>query len=289
MRIKAFAPYLMILPLLIFFILFFITPILYILRESFNASRGLSGTVETFTLENYGRVLIDAFYQRVTLNTLLIGFVVTVLDLIIGYPLAYHLAKSGEKLKQVLVLILMVPMFTSLVIRGYMWRMILSDNGVLNNVLLALGIISSPIKLMFTTTAVIIGMVHVLIPFMVLPIWGSIENIPPSIRQAAYNLGAGPLRTFLKITLPLSMPGLITGCLLVFAITVNSFVTPAMLGGPSFMMLGTIVYQQVMAIFDWPLASALCMVMLIITVTIMFLNERMLERYSRARERAWQR
>lgn len=284
MRLKAFIPYILLLPLLSFFISFFIIPILCILRESFNVSVW-GKRVETFSLENYKLVLFDPFYQRVTLNTLLIGFIVTVLDLVIGYPLAYHLANSGEKLKQILILTLMVPMFTSLVVRGYMWRMLLSDNGVLNNILLAFGIIRSPIRLMYTTTAVIIGMTHVLIPFMALPIWGSLENISPSVKQAAYVLGASPFRTFWKITFPLSMPGVITGCLLVFAITVNSFVTPAMLGGPSFIMLGTIVYQQVTVISDWSLASALCIIMLIITVIIMFLNEKMLEKYSGVRYR----
>ena len=264
------------LPVFVILLVFFVSPIAFLFRESFNLGQPVGPTIVTFTLQNYVEILFDPFYQKVMWNTIWLGIICATLDLIVAYPVAYHLARCSTRLRSVLRVIIMTPMFTALVVRGYMWRVLLSDRGIINSYLLGLGLINEPVKIMYTMNAVIIGMVHALLPFMIFPISNSIQNINPSLEEAAQTLGASPIRTFIKVTLPLSMPGVIAGFLYVFAITIGSFVMPRLLGGPACMVMGTFIYEQILTIVNWPRGMAMAFILLVIAVSVMYLNEKLM-------------
>ena len=274
--LKRYPAVFLMLPILITLLIFFLLPIAFLFRESFNLAQPIGPAIVTFTPQNYVKILLDPFYQKVMWNTIWLGLICATLDMIIAYPVAYHLARCSTRLRMVLIMIIMTPMFTALVVRGYMWRVLLSDRGIINSFLLSLGLIGKPIKIMYTMNAVIIGMVHALLPFMILPISSSIQNINPSLEEAAKSLGANPIQTFIKVTLPLSLPGVAAGFLYVFAITVGSFVMPKLLGGPAFMVMGTFIYEQILTIANWPMGAAMAFILLIIAVSVMYLNEKLM-------------
>ncbi|MGC1122743.1 MAG: ABC transporter permease [Candidatus Methanofastidiosia archaeon] len=263
-------------PLLICYTVAFIAPIVLLFITSFVVGRGYYQPGTSLTAEHYLHVFTDSFYQKVLLNTLAMGVYTTCLTLLLGYPLAYHHARASSKTKGLLTILVISPMFVSLVVRGYAWSIMLSDHGVINNTLMWLGIIDEPIRLLNTMKAVVVGMVNVMLPFMVLPISSAVESINPHIEESAYVLGAGKLYTFFKVTFPLSLPGVIAGTVMTFAITVSSFVMPALLGGPGFQVFGTIIYNRILLISNWPVGAAMAFILVSIVVLVMYFQERLL-------------
>lgn len=268
--------FLLLSPLLIVYIIAFVAPIILLFITSFVAGRTYYQPGDTLTLEHYARVFTDGFYQRVLLNTLAMGGYTTVFTLVLGYPLAYHHARASSNMKGILTMLIISPMFVSLVVRGYAWSIMLSDHGVVNNFLMGIGFIEEPIRLLNTMKAVVVGMVNVMLPFMVLPISSAVESINPHIEESAYVLGAGKFYTFFRVTLPLSLPGVIAGTVMTFAITMASFVMPTLLGGPGFQVFGTIIYNRILLISNWPVGAAMAFVLVIIVVIIMYFQERVL-------------
>ena len=254
-------------PGVLWLIAFFVVPILLVLLYSFyHFSNGTM--IETLTLDNYLRVFQDTIYLKVFIKSLRYGVIVTLACLIVGYPVTYFLARSSYKRRDLLFLALIIPFWTSIVVRTYAWKMLLGTNGLMNHYLGKLGVIDAPIKLLYTEQAVIVGLVHVFLPFMILPLYAVLEKIDPSLEEAAKDLGANRFRTFMRITLPLSVPGISTGCLLVFILAIGSFLTPDLLGGTSESMISNIIRGEFYITFNWPFGSALAVLLLVIILTM---------------------
>ncbi len=249
------------LPILLTLIAFFVVPMVYILMV----------TMKTDGLKYFLKFFSDPMYLGILKTTVVVSLKVTVISLLLGYPTAYFLARTTSKMKNVLMIVIIFPFLVSAVVRAYGWMVILGGRGLLNQFLLALGLIQKPLVIMNTSTAVIIGLVHLLIPYMILSITGVIQNIDPNIEKAAYSLKASPLRTFFKIILPLSGPGIISGCILVFTLSMTSYVTPKLLGGTTFRMMSTMVFQEVNINFNWGFASAISYILLFTILIILLI------------------
>ncbi len=254
--------------------LFFFLPLFLVLVYSFYTfSEGR--VIHALTLENYARALTQSIYYKVFLKSLWYGVVVTLISLAIGYPCALFLARTRFPRKDMLFVGLIVPFWTTIVVRTYAWKILLGSKGVVNHVLLWTGLVDAPLRLLYTQTAVFFGLIHVFLPFLILPLYASIEKIDRSLEEAAMDLGAGRLRTFLRVTLPLSLPGVNTGCLLVFILTVGSFVTPELLGGPKEIMIANIIQREYYDSFNWPFGFALAVMLLLVVLTLVLLYNRM--------------
>jgi putrescine transport system permease protein len=217
-------------------------------------------------LGNFALVVEDELYRAAFLNSLWVGLVSTLGCLLIGYPMAYAIATAPERWRVPLLMMIILPFWTSFLIRVYAWIGILKGNGLLNNFLLALGLIDEPLAILHTQTAVYIGVVYSYLPFMVLPLYANLSRLDLTLLEAAADLGCRPWRAFLRVTLPLSLPGILAGSLLVFIPVVGEFVIPDLLGGPDSLMVGRMLWTEFFSNKDWPLASALALVLLALLV-----------------------
>jgi ABC-type spermidine/putrescine transport system permease subunit I len=220
-----------------------------------------------WTLDNY-RKLFDLYYLRLFGRTLRLGLITTVVCAVLGYPLAYWLARARPRIQTLGLFLLIMPLMVSTVIRVFGWIVILGRKGIVNQALVGLGL--EPVKLLYTETAVIIGLVNIFMPFMVLPLMAAIERIPPSLEEAARNLGANWRQMFCRTILPLSLPGLISGCLLVYSVSISAFVTPALMGSSRERMAGQQIYDEVLVSFNWPSASSLALTLVLLTLLLLF-------------------
>jgi len=237
-----------------------------------------------FTLESYAKVFGTSVYVKVLLNTFEISATVTVLALALGYPLAFVLATAGPRVSRIMLAAIILPLWTSVLVRTYAWMVLLGRRGLVNEGLQSLGLLDAPLPLLYNRLGVTIGMVHVLLPFMVLPIYSVMKGIDVDLLKAAQTLGANRRQAFLRVYLPLSLPGLTTGCLLVFVTALGFFVTPALLGGRGDMMIAMLIDSQISQLLDWGLGSALAMVLFAVTAGILLA----VQRFTRA-ERLWAR
>ena len=221
-------------------------------------------------LSNYLFLLQDALSWKAYLSSAKIALISTVLGLLIGYPMAYGMARASPSWRNVLLLLVVLPFLTSFLLRVYAWIGILKNNGVINNILIALGIIDEPIVMMHTNFAVYVGIVSSYLPFMILPLYANLERLDTTLLEAAADLGCRPTKAFVHITLPLSIPGIIAGSLLVFIPAIGEFVIPALLGGPDTLMIGRVLWDEFFANRDWPVASAVAIaILLLLLVPIM--------------------
>jgi len=224
-------------------------------------------------LENYAFLLEDPLYINAYLSSLKIALVSTVFALLIGYPMAYYIARAEEPKRTLLLMLIILPFWTSFLLRVYAWIGFLSLNGVINNTLISLGIISEPIVMLQSDFAVYIGIVYTYLPFMILPLYANLVKMDVSLLEASQDLGAGPVSTFFRITLPLSLPGVVAGSMLVFIPAIGEYVIPALLGGPDTLMIGKVLWTEFFNNRDWPVASAVATVMLVVVVLpIIFLR-----------------
>jgi mannopine transport system permease protein len=247
---------------------FFLLPIIGLLKESVFAPE--------FTLRSYARVIEESLYVRVMLRTLWISFLVSIATLLLGYPVAMLMARVKGLWAVAVAACVLVPLWTSVLIRSYAWIVLLQRNGIVNDWLQALGIIESPLKMLYTEGAVMMAMTHVLLPFVILPIYGALKSIPADLTLAARNLGAGRWRSFWLVTLPLSLPGIYAGVLMTFILAIGFYVTPALIGGPQTLFIATLIGQQTTQVLDWSFAGALSAVLLVITLIIVTLFGRFL-------------
>lgn len=225
---------------------------------------------------HYIRLWSEPLYIQVFARTLWIAGACTALALLIGYPAAMLLAREGLIARMAMVFVL-IPLWTSVLVRSYAWIVLLDRNGLINGWLKQLGLIDQSLKLLYTNGAVLMAMTHILLPFMILPIVTALKSIPPDLTRAARNLGAGSLRVFLRIVLPLSLPGVFAGCLIVFVMSLGFYVTPALLGGPQTLLIATLIGQQALEILDWPFAGALSLVLLVLSLGITIAFKRLLK------------
>jgi len=216
----------------------------------------------------YAHLVSESIYIAIIWRTIVIAAAVTAICLVICYPTAYALAMAGRFWRTIGFIAVMIPLWTSVVVRNYAWMVILGRNGILNRSLIATGIIEQPITLLNTQVAVIIGMVHVMIPFMILPIYAAIEKVDRDLPLAACGLGAGPFRIFREVYLPLTMRGILAGSTLVFVTCLGFYITPALLGGGKVTMIAMVIEQQVRTFLDWKLAGALSAVLLLATLLV---------------------
>lgn len=246
----------------------FIAPMLFLTVNSFFRSAGLGAVVPDITLDNYIRFLSDPFYLRMMFETFLIGLIVVSICTIIGFPVAYKLARTRSRWRGMLIFAVAAPLLISIVIRNLGWLPILGSNGLVNWVLMSLGLSDQPLTLSNNRTGVIIGLVHALLPFMILSLMTVIQRIDRDLELAAVNLGARPARVFFSVILPLSKPGLLSGYLLVFTIAVSAYTTPAMLGGKRVLIMSTYIAQQMMTVLDYAFGSAVAVVLVAVTCVL---------------------
>jgi spermidine/putrescine transport system permease protein len=257
-------------PVTIWLGLFFLVPLLLILAYSFGTSGIYGGITLGFNPGNYLKVF-DPLYLEIIGRTFFIAALNTLLCLALGYPLAYFIVFKGRRWRNALVLLVMVPFWTSLLIRAYAWVVILGGNGVANRTLQFLGITDEPLTLIFTPEAVLMGMVYSYLPFMVLPLYAALEKFDTRLKEAAQDLGASRWHTFWKVTFPLSMPGLIAGSILVFIPSAGEFVIPDLLGGSRIVMTGNLIQNQFLQARDWAFGSALSVMLAVLLLgAIMF-------------------
>jgi putative spermidine/putrescine transport system permease protein len=227
-----------------------------------------------FTFENYARIFNEALYWRSFLLTFRLSFEVTVFTLLMGYPVAYAAAALPRRWSLLVLAMVIVPFWTSVLVRSYAWLVLLQRTGVVNSTLRSLGLIDAPLALANNEIGTLIATVHILLPFMVLPLYAALRAIPDDYVRAARMLGAGSLSVFRHVVLPLSLSGISSGCLMVFLLAIGFFVTPALIGGPQQMMLATLVQQQVTELLNWPFAGALVGVLLAFVLVLVVLFNR---------------
>jgi len=266
-------------PILIFLAIFFFYPAINLLFFSLltQDAKGIVG--RPLTLAHYARFFEIDLYLRVFWNTLRISLVTSAFAIVLGYPVAIVMARSGPIVSRIIALIVIAPLIVSVVVRSYGWQLILANTpaGLLNWVLMSLGITSEPLAILYSETAVVIGSLHVFFPMMVLPLASALGKIDPNLEDCARTLGAPWWKVFLRVTLPLSVPGLVAGFTLVFSLTAGSFVTPVILGGTTATMLGNLIEQQIFVVYNWPFGAAIAVVLVLVVFAINTLSMRLLE------------
>ena len=259
--------------------LFFILPFLFVLKISLaepqlvqppyqDLIREVSDGVVTLVLNfsNYQLLLEDSLYINALLSSIKVAAISTGFAILIGYPMAYGIARAPTHWRLPLLMLIILPFWTSFLIRVYAWIGILKGNGLLNQALMGLGVIDAPLEILYTPTAVYIGIVYSYLPFIVLPLYATLVRLDESLLEAAADLGCSPIRQFLLVTLPLSLPGLIAGAMLVFIPVMGEFVVPDLLGGPDSLMIGKLMWTEFFSNKDWPLASSLAAILLMVLV-----------------------
>ena len=220
----------------------------------------------TLNFGNFAYLFDDPLYLNAYISSLRIAFVSAVIALLVGYPIAYYIARSPDPRRSILLTLVILPFWTSFLLRVYAWQGFLRSNGVINNFLLWTGIIDTPLVMLQTDFAVYLGIVYTYLPFMILPLYANLVKLDESLLEASADLGGRPLATFFHVTLPLSMPGIIAGFMLVFVPAIGEFVIPELLGGPDTLMIGRVLWNEFFSNRDWPVASAVAIAMLVVLV-----------------------
>jgi ABC-type spermidine/putrescine transport system permease subunit I len=254
-------------PYALFLVFLLIVPLANVALFSVHRYSPTRVALPELTFNNY-RKLVDLYYLRLFARTLKLGLITTLICALLGYPLAYWLARARPRVQAFGLFLLIMPLMVSAVIRIFGWIVILGRKGLVNEALAALGL--EPVRLLYTDTAVVIGLVNVFLPFMALPLMAAIERIPPNLEEAARNLGANWYQMFRRTILPLSLPGLISGSLLVYSISISAFVTPALMGNSRERMAAQQIYDEVLVSFNWPSASSLALTLVLMTLALAF-------------------
>ena len=253
---------------------FFVLPNALLLSASFLKSEAQQLTAEP-TLDNYRFLFTRPAYLQVFARTFIMGFAVGLIDVMLGFPVAYFLVRTKSRWKGMLIALSLAPLLASVVVRTYGWYIILNRFGFANDMLLGIGIIDERIAFMPSTGAIVIGLAHALLPYMVLTIMGSLNGINPNLESAAMSLGASRIRTFRHVVLPLALPGVIGGFILVFSIAISAYATPAILGGPATQVAATAIYNFMMQLLDWSLGAALAVVLIVSSLALLYAAARL--------------
>ncbi len=270
----------------VWLLIFFLAPFFIVLKisfaESLIASPPFSPLVQVMedgaltlrlVFDNFTWLFEDEFYLNTYLNSLKISTISTVLCLLLGYPMAYGIVRASPTTKNVLLLLVILPFWTSFLLRVYAWMGLLADQGTINSFLIWLGVIDSPIRMLYSEFAVYVGIVYSYVPFMILPLYANMEKLDITLHEAAADLGARPMTTFLTVTLPMTIPGIVAGSLLVFIPATGEFVIPDLLGGGNVLMIGRVLYNEFNSNHDWPVASAVAIVLLLVLVVPMMIYQ----------------
>ncbi|WP_120633731.1 ABC transporter permease [Ruegeria sp. EL01] len=268
-------PWILLSPALAAVALLLFVPLMFIVVYSFWLRTATGADQAGFYLDNWNEALTDPFYRDILISTLRIAAITTIVCAIMGYPSAYFIARSKGN-KAILLLLLMLPFWISYIIRTMSWINILGVSGAFNSVLLSLGIIAEPIQMLYNEATVILGLVHFLLPFMILNIYVSLDGIDTNLEDAANSLGATKWEAFLQVTLPLSLPGLAAGGLLCFVLGAGTYITPLVLGGPRDAMFANLVFEAIITQLNWPLGSALSLMLLAVLGALVMIYNRYL-------------
>jgi putative spermidine/putrescine transport system permease protein len=255
-------------------------PLLILLRYSLNRFEPRRMMVEAFTLENYIKFFSDPYYTGIFWTTLRVAALCTVICLIMGLPLAYVLARTQTRFKNILIMLVVLPLFVGNAVRAAGWMTLFGSKGFLNVTLMQLGVISAPLEIMYTEGAVVAGIIAVNLPYMVLTLQSVIEGIPRNVEEAAFSLGAGPVTMFRRVLLPLALPGLLAGTILTFILGMNAYATPVLLGGPKFKMMGPLVFGQ-FQLNNWPFGAAIAFILMTATLLLTLGANLLVQRRSR--------
>ncbi len=272
-------PYLLSAPALILYVVLFTAPLLMTLLLSFNSfdmNRG--GIIDEYSWTNYLEVLTDSYFHEIFLRTFVISVLVTLFCALLGTPEAYILYRMSNPWKSLCMLAILGPLLVSVVVRTLGWAILIGSNGFINQFLMTAGLVDKPIKLMFTMTGIVIALIHVLIPFMVLAVWASLQKLDPRVESAGLSLGASQFTVLRRIVLPQVMPGVLSGSLIVFALTASAFATPSILGGRRLKVVATTAYDEYLGTLNWPLGAAIAVLLLIANIVIIASYNRIIER-----------
>ena len=249
-------------PSAVYLLVFFLLPLVIVLLVSLGKRGPMGSVVYDWNLDNYAR-FIDPIYFKIFVRSVWIATANTVLCLVFGYPFAYYIARRPKRWRNMLLLLVMVPFWTNFLVRTYAWMIILRDSGLINSLLMLTGIITEPLPLLFNQNAVIVGLFYGYLPFMVLPLYASIEKVDFSLVEAAQDLGANALTAFQRVVLPLTVPGIVAGAIITFIPSLGAYVTPDLLGGAKAMMIGNLLQQQFLEVRDWPFGSAVGFILMV--------------------------
>jgi putative spermidine/putrescine transport system permease protein len=269
-------------PATIFVALGLLVPLAILFRYSLNQFVPGRFMVEALTVENYVKFFTDPYYTAVLWRTVRVAFVTTLICLLMGFPLAYVLARTRSRYKNLLIMLVVLPLFVGNAVRAAGWMVAFGSRGLVNASLVGVGAIETPIEIMFTEAAVIVGIAAVNLPFMVLTLQSVIEGIDRSVEEAAFGLGADPWRMARRVLFPLAMPGILAGTILTFILAMNAYATPVLLGGPRFQMMGPLVYGQFVQQNNWPFGGAIAFILMIATLILTAAANLIVQRRSRA-------
>jgi spermidine/putrescine transport system permease protein len=273
MSFNAAKPNLLAAPAIGWLVAFMVGPCLLIFVYAF-FERGLYGGIDyNFTLDNFARV-VDPLYARIFLNSARIALTTTIIAILIAYPAAYAIAKAPQRWQPILLFFAVLPFWSNYLIRTYAWIVLLNREGLINNALRWFGYQGEPLSMLYSEGAVITGLVYNYLPFVILAIYSVLSRLNPELMEASRDLGAGAVRTFIRVTLPLTLPGVAAGGVFVFVLSIGNFVTPALLGGGRFQMIGNLVYDQFLTANDWPFGAALGMTLIAIMIALLMVQAR---------------
>ncbi|MGE5339268.1 MAG: ABC transporter permease [Gemmatimonadota bacterium] len=269
-------------PALAVYALFLVVPIVSIALISFQNFEFYGGIQPGFTLKNYHDVFTDSYYWEVFGRTFWIAIVVTALCAVLGTFEAIVLHRMSNPWKSIFLLIVLGPLLISVVVRTLGWALLFGSTGLINKALMAVGIISEPIAFMYSVTGVVIALTHVLIPFVVISVWASLQRLDPAIERAAISLGAAQPTVVARVIVPLAMPGILSGSVIVFALAASAFATPAIIGGRRLKVIATAAYDEFLNTLNWPLGASLAVLLLVANVLVLYASNRLIERRYRA-------
>jgi len=270
-------------PAVLLLVIFLVVPSFYLLRLSFKEIGAFFEILDVTTLSNYRRAFSDDFYLNMLWGSVRLTVMITVLSLLLGYPAAYHMVHAKSSVyRTILYAVVISPLLISVIVRSYGWVVLLAQNGLVNGVLVGANIIDNPIRFLGSFTSVVIATFHVLLPFMILPIASSIQDLDPSLERAALSMGANPAQVFWRVTLPLTMPGVMAGTVLVISLTLGIYITPLLVGGPLQPLLATGIYYVTLREVNFPLGAALSFVLLAFTLLVIGLTGRLVRNFSRS-------
>jgi putative spermidine/putrescine transport system permease protein len=277
-RRRGFAAALLLSPGVALLLVVFALPVLWLARMSFNETLPGGAMREAWTLANYGQFFEDSYFLEITWASVEMSLLVTMLALVLSYPIALFLHRWESRWRGLLVVLTVSPLLVGAVVRTYGWVIILGDRGWVNGLLRALGLVNEPLRLVNNETGVVIGLAEILMPYMALALIAGFGRLDRSLEEAAMSLGASPVRTFLRVTLPLSLPGIALGSLLCFVLAISSFITPKLLGGGRVFLLATEIYDQALTTLNWPLASTISVMLMILFALTLSVYQRLARR-----------
>jgi putative spermidine/putrescine transport system permease protein len=275
---RSLAPWYLSAPALVVYLALLLVPLALTAMLSFNAFDGTKGIQPTYTLHNYVEIISDGYYHEIFLRTGGLALAVTFLCVLFGVPETIILARMKSPWRGLFLVVILGPLLISVVVRTLGWSILLGNKGLVNELLMAIGAIDSPIRMVFTMTGVVIALTHVLIPFMVIAVWATLQKLDPQVENAGLSLGASPATVFRRVILPQILPGVLSGSIIVFALAASAFATPALLGGRRLKVVATAAYDEFLSTLNWPLGASIAVILLIANVVIIVGCNRLVER-----------